>query len=441
MTTDERIPIHELTRGFRKRTLTTVRLLSKVGVRMAKKNFGVSELAAHIDEDEAVAAAEALVAQLDGLKGFAMKIGQMISYVDVSLPPKAQRVLARLQFSSQPMAPEIIAAVVTEELGRPPGEMFDSFEPMPFAAASIGQVHRARIGDRDMAVKIQYPGIDELMRKDLKTIGRLSRLALAMSPLDGKAFVAEFRDRINEECNYVAEANNQMQLRGALDERAGVSIPRVYTELSTRRVLTSEYVDRLRFDDFRATATAEAKSRAGQLIFGACFDSIFRHCTYNADPHPGNYLFSPSGDVTLLDFGCVKRFTPEMIATWKRLARSILDGDLPRFTDAFRDAGFVARERKFDYAHQLDAMRELYRPMLSTGPFTFTPEWVATLPDHLGFKNRNKFKMTMHPDWLFINRLQFGMFSVLVHLGATADWGELFREALDAPTRPLARPK
>jgi predicted unusual protein kinase regulating ubiquinone biosynthesis (AarF/ABC1/UbiB family) len=437
MVPDKRIPIRGLTRGFRKRTLATVRLMSKVGLRMAKKNFGMADIADRVDEDEAVAAAEALVDQLDGLKGFAMKLGQMISYVDVSLPPKAQRVLSRLQFQSKPMAPDLIAQVVADELGAPPDEVFDHFEPMPFAAASIGQVHRARLGQRDLAVKVQYPGIAELMRKDLKTVGRLSRVAMALSPIDGKAMVREFRERIAEECDYVAEAANQEQMRVAMQAFPGVSVPRVFPQLSTERVLASEFVERLRFDEFRVTAPQAAKNRAARLIYGACFQSIFRHCAYNADPHPGNYLFSPTGEVTLLDFGCVKRFRPELIAQWKRLARSVLAGDLPEFTEAFRDAGFVARARKFDYAHQLEAMRELYRPMLSEEPFTFTAEWVATLPDRLGFRNKNKLKMTMPADWLFINRLQFGMFSVLVHLDATARWGELFREALNAPAAPL----
>jgi predicted unusual protein kinase regulating ubiquinone biosynthesis (AarF/ABC1/UbiB family) len=438
MDEEERVPLAELARGFRKRTFKTVRLLSKVGVRMAKKNFGITDVAARVDEDEAVAAAESLVAQLDGLKGLAMKIGQMMSYVDVSLPPKARRVLARLQWSSQPMEPDVIAEVIRAELGGAPAEVFDEFEPMPFAAASIGQVHRARCGARRLAVKVQYPGIDELMRKDLATIGRLGRVAMALGPFDGKGIVRELSERVAAECDYVAEAESQMRLREALADYPGVSIPRVFAELSSRRVLTSEYVDRLDFGRFCDTADQRAKDRAAARIYGSCFQTIFNHCTYNADPHPGNYLFTPEGEVTLLDFGCVKRFDPEMIAVWKRLARSILDGDLERFSEALREAGFVGRARKFDYAHQLEAMRELYRPMLSDEPFTFTADWVATLPDVLGFKNKNKFKMAMAPDWLFINRLQFGLFSVLVHLGATGRWGDLFRAALDAPIEPLA---
>ena len=434
---DEPLPLTELARGFRKRTLKTVRLLSKVGVKMAKRNLGVADLAAQVDEDEAVEAARILVDELDGLKGLAMKLGQMMSYVDVSLPPEARRVLARLQFSGKPMSPEVITAVIRDELGAEPEAIFDELEPLPFAAASIGQVHRARIGSEKLAVKVQYPGIDELMRKDLATIGRLGRVAMALTPLDGKGMVRELRERLAAECDYVAEADNQRRLRSALAGLPGVSIPRVVDELSSRRVLTCEYIDRLSFDVFCQQASPDARSRAAERIYAACFESIFRFCAFNADPHPGNYLFSPEGDVTLLDFGCVKHFSPEVILEWKRLARSILDGDVDRFAAAFRDAGFVARERRFDFAHQLEAMRELYRPMLAPQPFTFTAEWVATLPDRLGFKNKNKLKLTMPPDWLFINRLQFGLFSVLVHLGARGHWGDLFRQALDAPIEPL----
>ena len=433
----ERVPVRELARGFRKRTWVTARMMSTLGMKMARKNLGLKEMSAQIDEDKAVAAARALVEQLDGLKGFAMKLGQMVSYLDASLPPKAQRILARLQSDSQPMAPEAIAQRIVEELGARPEDIFDEFSPMPFAAASIGQVHRARKGDQLYAVKIQYPGIDELMRKDLATISRMSRAALLVSPVDGKGLTRELTERILEECDYRIEAENQSRFRRLFADIPGVSIPRVIPELSTQRVLTSELVERLDFHQFREQASQEAKNRAAKLIYQTCFTAIYRYSAYNADPHPGNYLFSRDGEVTLLDFGCVKRFDPPMIRGWKAVARAILDNDVDGLRDSLTAAGFVRKQRRFDWHYQLSAMRELYAPMLASEPFRFTHDWVASLHDVLMFKNKNKFKLTMPPDWLFVNRLQFGMFTILAHLDASAHWGDLFRPLAESPDEPM----
>jgi predicted unusual protein kinase regulating ubiquinone biosynthesis (AarF/ABC1/UbiB family) len=435
---DGRPPLLDLARGFRKRTLVTARLMARVGLKMAKRNRGAKELAKGIDEDDAVAAARELLDQLDGLKGLTMKLGQMMSYIDASLPPEAQRVLARLQSSSRPMAPEVIAEVVRAELGGAPGEVFDRFEPAPFAAASIGQVHRAWIGGQALAVKVQYPGIEDLLRADVKTIGKLARLATLLSPVDGRGIVDELAARVLEECDYTAEAANQVLFRRLLAGRPYVSVPAVRADRSTRRILSTELIERAGFQDFVQAAPQPARDRAGATIYGACFTMIFRHCTYNTDPHPGNYLFAPDGAVTLLDFGGVKRFTPAFIASWKRIARSILDDDRPAFRGAWADAGFVGRKRGFDFDHQFDAMRFLYRPALTRGPATFTSDFVSEVHDHLAFKNKNKFKLALPPDWLFVNRLQFGLFSVLAHLGATARFDLLLRDALDAPTEAAA---
>lgn len=429
-------PLTELARGFRKRTLVTTRLLAKVGVRMAKASLGgAARVAKEVDEDDAVAAARELLDQLDGLKGLTMKLGQMISYTDASLPPAAQRVLGRLQAASRPMAGDRIAEVVRAELGGAPGEVFDRFEPEPFAAASIGQVHRAELGDRAWAVKVQYPGIDELLRADIKNVGRLARLATLLSPVDGGALVDELAARVLEECDYAGEAANQVLFARLLAGDPDIDVPAVRADRSTRRVLTSELVERDGFQAFLDRAPQAARDRAGAAIYRVAFATIFGHGLYNTDPHPGNYLFAADGAVTLLDFGGVKRFSAGFIATWKRIARSILDDDRPGFRAAWIDAGFVGRARGFDFDHQYEAMRFLYRPALTPAPTAMTHAFVAEIHDRLTFANKNKLKLALPADWLFVNRLQFGLFSVLAHLGATVRFDRLLRDALDLPTK------
>lgn len=431
-------PLAELARGFRKRTLVTARLMAKIGYGMAKRNLKASEIAERVDEEAATETARALLDQLDGLKGLAMKLGQMMSYLDTSLPPKAQRVLARLQSASRPVESGRIAEVVEAELGGPPDRVFDRFEPEPFAAASIGQVHRAWLGGQPLAVKIQYPGIEAVLRADIKTVGTLARFATALSPVDGRALVEELAARVLTECDYLAEADNQERFRRLLAGRADLSVPAVRRDRTTRRVLATELVERASFGDFSAAAPQAARDRAGAAIYDACFTAIFRHCTYNADPHPGNYLFAEDGAVTLLDFGCVKHFAPAFIEGWKRIARSILDDDRAAFRAAWIDAGFVGRKWRFDFDHQFEAMRFMYGPALSAAPVRFTHDFISAVHDRLIFQNRNKLKLALPADWLFVNRLQFGLFSVLAHLGASATWGELLRAAIEAPAAAAA---
>ncbi len=431
-------PLDGLARGFRKRTLVTARLMARIGYGMARRNFTASQLADRIDEDAAADAARELLDRLDGLKGLTMKLGQMMSYLDTSLPPKAQRVLARLQSASRPVERGRIAEVVAAELGGPPERVFDHFEPEPFAAASIGQVHRALLGGQPVAVKIQYPGIEAVLRADIKTVGTLARFATALSPVDGRALVEELAARVLAECDYLAEANSQERFRRLFAGRTDVEIPAVRRDRTTRRVLTTELAVRASFQDFAARAPQAARNRAGTAIYDACFTAIFRYCTYNADPHPGNYLFADDGTVTLLDFGCVKHFEPGFIERWKRIARAILDDDRTGFRAAWVDAGFVGRKRGFDFDHQFDAMRFMYGPALATAPVRFTHDFISAVHDRLIFANRNKLKLALPADWLFVNRLQFGLFSVLAHLGAEATWGELLRAAVEAPTAAAA---
>jgi predicted unusual protein kinase regulating ubiquinone biosynthesis (AarF/ABC1/UbiB family) len=276
-----------------------------------------------------------------------------------------------------------------------------------------------------------------LLQGDLKTVGRLARLATLLSPVDGPGVVHELSARLLEECDYTLEAENQERFRAALAPHPGLSVPRVFMPLTRKTVLTTELVDRLTFHEFAATASQAARDRAGALIFEAAFTSIFHHCAYNADPHPGNYLFAPDGRVTLLDFGCVKRFSPDFIAVWKRLAQSLLDGDRRRFRETWAEAGFVGRSWRFDFDHQYEAMRVLYAHLTDPRPSAFTAEAMQRTHDALVFKNKNKFRLALPPDWLFVNRLQVGMFSVLAHLGSVVSWSELFRAALALPIEPL----
>lgn len=432
-------PTHELAEiasGFRKRTLKTARLASKLGFKFMKKSAGLSGKA--VDKEKAVAAASVLVRELGALKGIVMKVGQLASYMPGALPPEAQKVLAQLQSQSSSLSFEKVDEVVLDQFGARAHDLFTEFDTTPFAAASIGQVHRARHDGREVAVKVQYPGIENLLDGDLKLIGRLMRLGSIGTAMDGKAVAAELRDRIIDECDYHAEARNQTHFVGLFSTFPGARVPRVVAERTSKRVITTELVDGKGFYPFCEEAPQAIKDKAGETIFSTCFQSLFQYCVYNADPHPGNYLFHDDGSVTFLDFGCVRRFDPNMIDAWKRCALGVVHDDIPAFKQAFIELGMVGKPEKFDWDYQWQVMRYLYRPFTQQEPFTYTHQYVQESYDLMLFKNANKMTAAMPAEWLFLNRLQWGLNSVLAHLGATGRWPELWLQAITSPTEPPA---
>ena len=423
-----------LASGFRGRTMPLAGLATRLGARAVGKALSLGGRGGG-DEAAAIALAERLVDQLGEMKGLVMKLGQMASYLDGAMPPAAQKVLAKLQARSEPMAFGAVARVVEAELGRSLAELFDAFDEEPFAAASIGQVHRAVFEGAPVAVKVQYPGIEDALRTDLRSLGAATRLATAMVKVDGAGLVSELRERMLAECDYVAEAANQRLYAELLAPIDGASVPAVVAARSARRVLTSELVERLDFQTFAATASQEARDRAAATIFRVSFDTIFRHGVLNGDPHPGNYLLSEDGEVTFLDFGCVKRFEPAFVDGWKRIARSVLEGDRPAFRAAMLAAGMVAWPRRFDWDAMWEVIQYLYKPFLERDPFfRFDAGYVSRSWDVLMWENPNRLRLDMPAEWLFTNRLQWGLFSVLAQLRATGPWPDLWADAVYSAT-------
>ena len=433
------IPLSELAEGMRKRTLVTLRLASKLGLQMLKRSLPLDELTRQVDEEDAVRAATLMMEQMDGLKGLVMKFGQMASYLSPTLPPRARRILARLQSESRPMAYERIAEVIRKDFGRGPEQLFDSFEPEPMAAASIGQVHQATHNGRDLAVKVQYPGVDRLLEADFKTVRRMARVLFALSPMDAKGLINELTERVGQECDYEAEAQNQ-RLFARLLRSEHADVPEVVEPLCSRHVLTSELCRGASFQEFCDTASQAEKDAAGAEIFSTAFTCIFHHCVYNGDPHPGNYLFEENGRVVFIDFGCVKRFEPGFIDRWKRLVLTLLDDRRDDFEVAVNATGVVAMPRFFDYDYHWELMQYLYQPFITDEPFTYTHEYVSRSYDVIIFRNPNKLSTKVPPDWLFLQRLQWGLNSVLAFLNATALWGDLLRQAVETSSEPAWRP-
>src|SRR3954465_4051388 len=301
---------------------------------------------------------------LGEMKGAAMKIGQLASFIDTEfLPPEYaelyQEQLAKLRTSAPAMPGDKVSKVLEEEyLGEPLDEMFDNIEEEAFAAASIGQVHRATLTDgRPVAVKIQYPGVAEALESDLRNAGMIMRLARTIAPgLDAKAVAQELRLRVMEELYYESEAQSHRSFARAYRGHPFIHVPDVITRLSRRRVLVTEWVDGHGFDYVKELDQDE-KDRFGEIVFRFCFGSIYHIQHFNADAHPGNYLLMDDGKVAFLDFGMTKQLDQEQIALEIAAVAAAFDNDPERLRHALHDLGFVHKPERVDAERLMEHVR------------------------------------------------------------------------------------
>lgn len=392
--------------------------------------------------DDAVALRAAEV--LGTMRGLAAKVGQMVSYVDGLVPEEQreryERAMGRLQSAAATSPAPAIRRLVEEELGAPVDALFAEWEDQPFASASIGQVHRARLADgRAVAVKVQHPGIAAAMESDLAGAGLLegAMSMLGMRSLGSEQILADVRARFREELDYTLEARRQ---RSFIDLFAGdpsIKIPAVIDDRSSARVLTSEFAvgeplgAAIRGSEAERIAWCETLWRFAYLspIIGGLF---------NADPHPGNYFFHPGGAVTFLDFGCVQPSEPGRQELARDLHRAAIDGDDATFEATARA---LMKTRGGEYEAKILAyMRQAFLPQRRS-PFRITRPYVAGLIDALksiAVSSRGRgdgSTVPMPKGVFFMNRLQFGFFSVLARLDVPVDYAAVERAFLDLPLR------
>jgi predicted unusual protein kinase regulating ubiquinone biosynthesis (AarF/ABC1/UbiB family) len=325
--------------------------------------------------------------------------------------------------------------VIEADLGAPLARLFAEVDPVPLAAASIGQVHAARLPDGgEVVVKVQYPGVDEAIRADMANLPWLYGVLGMLNPgLDPKPLAAEIQVRITEELDYRREAENQTTFARLYDGHPRIHVPRVIAERSATRVLTSE---RARGHDFEWLVTQPQAFRdmVAETIFRFAFESIFRHHVFNGDPHPGNYLFHDDGRVTFVDFGCVKHFDAAMVADWKLYVRAHLAGDRDRFLQQAARLGFVRAGEPVP-PEIYDYMLYFYEPWHANGPYTFTPEYNAQSIGMVFDRNHPQWgpllrRLNMPADFAIVNRLQWGLTSILARLRATGNWRAIIDEFL-----------
>ena len=372
-------------------------------------------------------AVASIVESLGQLKGLSMKVGQIMSYIDVALPDDLRDALSVLQTHAPPMPIEQVRSILEAELGQQAKDVLHGLEPTPVAAASIGQVHRATLPNgTPVAVKVQYPEIETAIRSDFKPAVLGTAIASMVYPgarID--AFVEEARARLLEECDYEHEAGAQRRFETIYEGHPVIVVPGVHRAYCSRRMLTSTWIRGSRFDDFLAEAPAQpTRDRMGEALFGFYVGSLFEHGIYNCDPHPGNYLFLDGGRVAVLDFGCTRQFEEEMVSKLARLTLAVHRDDREQLHQSFLDLGMVPKDRQYDFETARGLVRAFYGPMLVDALQPIDLGQAMGMRKVLEGK-RELMRLTLPGEFLFLFRIRFGLMSILAKLGARANWFQL----------------
>jgi predicted unusual protein kinase regulating ubiquinone biosynthesis (AarF/ABC1/UbiB family) len=384
-------------------------------------------------------AAEKMVKTLGTMKGAALKIGQLASFIDTEfLPPEYrelyQKELSKLQTEAPSMPWKKVRKVLDEEWDEPVEELFEDFDHDASAAASIGQVHRAVLPDgRAVAVKVQYPGVADAVAADMQNAGMIMRLAKALAPgLDAKAAADELKERVLEELDYELEAQNQRAFARGYRGHPFIHVPDVVTRLSTERVLVSEWVEGgIKFDQVRELPQDE-RDRFAEIVFRFCFGSIYHLQHFNADAHPGNYLLMPDGKVAFIDFGMTKHLDKDQIELEITALEAVFDEDPERLQVALHDLGFLNDPKKVDAEMLMEHVRAVGGWYMEDRDVTIDSERVmeaiAAVSDPRSSFYRLMRRENIPANELMGRRMESGVLAVLGQLGATRNWYRIGRE-------------
>jgi predicted unusual protein kinase regulating ubiquinone biosynthesis (AarF/ABC1/UbiB family) len=433
------------------RTVELARMSGRAGANYAsfaaRSALASETRKAELRADFELRTAEQVTDVLGNMKGAVMKLGQMASYLDQGLPEPVREALAQLQQDAPPMSPALAAEVVERELGAPPDVVFASFEERPVASASIGQVHRAvTLDGAAVAVKVQYPGVDDAIRSDLdNTDLLLGAMGMLFPGLDPKPIVAELRDRLLEELDYVNEARNQDRFATYYRDHPTISVPSVHRSLSTARVLTTDLASGAMFAEVKGWEASE-RNLAAETIYRFAFGGIYRIGVFNGDPHPGNYLFAPGGRVTFLDYGLCKVFTSDEVAMFERLIKAmVFERDMEQFARWSQDFGLLDDAARFGERDVFDYFSHFYEMVLEDRPTTITAEYasesIRRFFDRGGPHAEILRAANLPPAFVIIQRINLGLFAVMAELEATANWRRIAEEIWPwvdaAPSTPM----
>lgn len=396
-------------------------VIEKAGEVLSEKKNDIENHAAKIK------AAKEIITSMGELKGGLMKIGQMISVTeDLVLPKEITNLFKSLQKNSPAMKNEELFKVFIEDFGKSPFDLFESFEIIPIASASIGQVHKAKTKNgRIVAVKVQYPKIVNAIKSDLENIHQIDKLfnLILSKKIDITPVLEEIKSSLLSECDYELEANNLHHFRELYkDKFPEIIIPKVYTEYSSKRILTLEFFDGDHFDD-TLNYSKEQKDHLGKVLYESFLYSLFEHGVLHTDPQDGNYLFKEN-KIIILDFGSVKFFPNDFIENYAILCRSIEANDLSLFRYASENLGVIQDIDGDDKIREtFDLVKTIYSPFLKEGsfpieklnPFQLVKEFITNIEN---ISDRKVPKT----EFILLDRANIGLFTKLKKWQSHVNW-------------------
>jgi predicted unusual protein kinase regulating ubiquinone biosynthesis (AarF/ABC1/UbiB family) len=398
-----------------------------------------------------IEAAEQIVAALGTMKGAAMKVGQVLSFLDVGMVPEEyreefQRKLGALRDAAPAVTFRDMRKVIEEELGERLSDVFSDFDEEPIAAASIGQVYRATLTDgREVAVKVQYPGVAAAVRADMQNLGLILRLVKRIAPgMDPKAIGEEIRSRIQEELDYELEAQNQRSLSRIFRDHPFIVIPRVITSLSHERIMVSEYVRGHGFEELKSYPQ-EDRDRIGEILFRFYFGCLYRHGQFSGDPHPGNSMLLQDGRLAFFDFGLFKRMPPGAVELEINVARAVIEGDTDTIMRLGTETGFFPEPEKFNPDRVLAHFRAATSWYTCDREIQMTPEYATQVLIDMSDPRSEYFGYLRHesapPDHIFGRRMEVLTLAVISQLYSRGNFHRIAREWFysDPPATDLGR--
>jgi predicted unusual protein kinase regulating ubiquinone biosynthesis (AarF/ABC1/UbiB family) len=398
-----------------------------------------------------IEAAEQIVTALGTMKGAAMKVGQVMSFLDVGVVPEEyreefQRKLAALRDAAPTVGFKDMRKVIEQQLEEPLKDVFSEFDEEPIAAASIGQVYRATLHDgRRVAVKVQYPGVAAAVRADMQNLGLILRLVKRIAPgMDPQAIGQEIRNRVGEELDYELEAQNQRTLARIFRGHPFIVVPDVVSSLSREQVMVSEYVEGTGFEELKAYPQAE-RDRIGEILFRFYFGCLYRHHQFSGDPHPGNSMLLDDGRMAFIDFGLFKRMPPGAVELEIEVARAVIEGDCETIMRVGAETGLFPEPEKFQPQRVLAHFRAATSWYTIDEEVQLTPEYATQVLIDMSDPRSEYFGQLRHesapPDHIFGRRMEVLTLAVIAQLHARGNFHRIAREWFydDPPATELGR--
>lgn len=421
------IPKHKITRAAK---------LAGTGVKVGVNYLKYKQKQKGLDGDAAEEAFHDFTAAetysiFSELKGGPLKLAQILSLDKNMMPSQYVDEFSKAQYSAPPLSYPLVVKTFEKEFGKKPNELFDEFTQSAVAGASIGQVHQAKKDGQTYAVKVQYPGVAQSLNSDLAIVKPIAMRLFKLNSKTIEPYLKEVKARLSEETDYEFELNSSMELVEKSKDLPNTKFPQYYPELSTKRILTMQWVDGLLFDQYiESDATKAERNHIGQTLWDFYAHQIHELLVFHADPHPGNFKVL-NDELWVLDFGCVKTITPQFYQEYFKLMDPEVYLDDAIFTQALYDIQILLPSDKPEEVNRLvSLMREaselLARPFASK-TFNFGDE--SYFEELAAFGERNRLDQELkqlstargNADALYLNKTFFSLYNLLGSLNATVD--------------------